>query len=79
MSWTAESIEWWRERDLNPPPGFMPFLELAGRSWRLNHARTIAGESGVPINEDDQAAIIQLFNIYYDDLLSKLKSGSIET
>ncbi len=69
MTWTIEHIEWWRKRDLNPPEGFMPFLELVGRSRRLSQARVIAEREGVIINEDERLAISQLFNIYYDDLI----------
>ncbi len=77
MAWTRKEIEWWRERDLNPPEGFMPFLELAGRSQRLKVAMAIASERKIPIAQEQELAIVQLFNIYYDDLLKDIDGGTI--
>ena len=62
------NIEWWRQRDLNPPKGYKPTLELAGRKRRLEAARKLANENGIEIDSDPDNARIQLFNLYYDSL-----------
>lgn len=63
-----KNIEYWRARDLNPLPGHVPLLELAGRRRRIEAAKLIAERHKIEICEDPALALVQLFNIYYDSL-----------